>query len=502
MFKVLIDFDNNATYAHDVSDFVLQQATFEHGIEPYERVADESAADLVLDNTDRRFSPENTLSPYYPNVRPNIRIKLVFNTVTLWVGYTEIWETAPLLYGERIARLRCKGVKWILENIDAELPLYTNRSADYIIEQILAISGIFPPGALVWGLGILGFSALGETTVLGDASDFGVLDPGQEIIPRVGHNYRNDIGTYNLYEVIRDVVHAECGRFWFAGNGTAQFRNRQAWLQQQATDRDCDNDFNLTPEYASAQNEVKNRIVVKGETVAEGSAPSVVWELAAPLYFSGGQSVSWVVAPINANSNRITSVKDVVTPTGADFVWTSGGGTIEIEDLAQNIVVTVTATSPGILGTLVIRATELKSSQFSVVAEDADSVARYKRIERSFEIKVVDNPQKALDIAYLELRRFADDTPRMTSIAYERGFDELTDSDDLIVYEVGSLFRVQDAQTAHDRIYRVLKVLRQLDIDARRMTVTYFLEPSEAGIWWLLGEAGSSELGETTVLAF
>ncbi len=52
-------------------------------------------ATFVLDNSDRRFEPDNTGSPYTPNVRPMrpIRITATYNTVTypVWYGYIEAW---------------------------------------------------------------------------------------------------------------------------------------------------------------------------------------------------------------------------------------------------------------------------------------------------------------------------------------------------------------------------------------------------------------------------
>lgn len=51
------------------------------------------SGELVLDNTDRRFDPENTAGPYYPNVVPmrRIRQRATFNAVTyaVWYGYAE-----------------------------------------------------------------------------------------------------------------------------------------------------------------------------------------------------------------------------------------------------------------------------------------------------------------------------------------------------------------------------------------------------------------------------
>lgn len=54
-----------------------------------------SSLSLTLDNRDRRFDPEYTAGPYYPNVEPRkrIRVRATWSgaTYTLWTGYVESW---------------------------------------------------------------------------------------------------------------------------------------------------------------------------------------------------------------------------------------------------------------------------------------------------------------------------------------------------------------------------------------------------------------------------
>lgn len=59
-------------------------------------------ASLVLDNQDGRFTPMNSLSPYYPNIVPmrRVRIRAVWNSTTypVFQGYVEGW---PLRFPAR-----------------------------------------------------------------------------------------------------------------------------------------------------------------------------------------------------------------------------------------------------------------------------------------------------------------------------------------------------------------------------------------------------------------
>jgi hypothetical protein len=78
----------------DVTAYVVSIHTRRGRADPLGRV-EAGTAQLVLDNSDRRFDPTYTGSPYYPNVVPmkKIRISATYSAVTyrIYTGYIESW---------------------------------------------------------------------------------------------------------------------------------------------------------------------------------------------------------------------------------------------------------------------------------------------------------------------------------------------------------------------------------------------------------------------------
>lgn len=97
---VEIDFANGPLTAlasntwTDITNYVVS-IDFQRGRQNELGRIEAGTASLVLDNSDRRFDPSYSGSPYYPNVVPmrKIRISAVYSAVTyrLWTGHIESW---------------------------------------------------------------------------------------------------------------------------------------------------------------------------------------------------------------------------------------------------------------------------------------------------------------------------------------------------------------------------------------------------------------------------
>jgi hypothetical protein len=78
----------------DITAYVVDIATRRGRSDALGRI-EAGTAQLVLDNSDRRFDPTFASSPYYPNVVPmqKIRIRATYSAVTydLYVGFIESW---------------------------------------------------------------------------------------------------------------------------------------------------------------------------------------------------------------------------------------------------------------------------------------------------------------------------------------------------------------------------------------------------------------------------
>jgi hypothetical protein len=106
---------------------------------------DAGAAVITLDNRDGRFDPNNTGSPYDPNVKVStpIRIKAVHSATTyhLYRGIAESWDvTYPEMGKDSVVTLSCVDESKALQSLDAG-STYASQLADARIGTVLNAVG-------------------------------------------------------------------------------------------------------------------------------------------------------------------------------------------------------------------------------------------------------------------------------------------------------------------------------------------------------------------------
>jgi hypothetical protein len=101
-----------------------------------------SSLSLTLNNRDRRFDPEYTAGPYYPNVEPRkrIRVRAVYDgtVYTLWTGYVESWPQAyPNTNFDSVVELQAYDALSLLNDVVLEDAAYL-YARDVIGDLVLA----------------------------------------------------------------------------------------------------------------------------------------------------------------------------------------------------------------------------------------------------------------------------------------------------------------------------------------------------------------------------
>lgn len=160
-------------------------------------------ASFLLHNQNGDFSPENTASPYYPNVKPMKRIKF-FSTFNgsdypQFYGYIQSWKPVVGADGQQYVRI---------EATDHSLLL-----AAYEFNQLAVVQQDVGAriGAVLNDMG-------GIPLALRD------LDTGKSTVPAATLN------NSSALQHIQDIIKAEDGRFWISETGKPTFRNRHARL--------------------------------------------------------------------------------------------------------------------------------------------------------------------------------------------------------------------------------------------------------------------------------
>ena len=228
--KVLIDWNNDGSFDGQYDDITadIKMVDWSLGMKnPYQPIADESTCNITVENADGKYLPENTLSPLYPNLLPNRRLRIVHSDgvtdTPLWSGWIEFikptWQIGPHIMP---ATITGTGSKRSMSTQEVILPIYNDVTGDVIINDILAQSQIPPAASGVWVLDSPIYSVL--PVFLGGPEDYSDVETGLTVIPQYG-----DL-TVTAMKGIQEVTAGEQGRFFFARDGRAIWWNRHHLL--------------------------------------------------------------------------------------------------------------------------------------------------------------------------------------------------------------------------------------------------------------------------------
>jgi hypothetical protein len=225
VFRYYIDFDGTGAFASEVTS-VLISAQWQLGFsQPFDLMARDNTAELVVQNITRDFSPEYASGAYYGNVLPGRAVKITSTyasvTRTMWLGWIASYQPSVNIKGDRTCKITCTGWFERAQRRESLIPIQLGQTADTVIGVILDESDILPPG--ISGRWILGVSELGLGTYLGAITDyFDALDTGDTTFAFAGDWAANT----SVYSAIREMVEREAGRVWQARGGALPFAPR------------------------------------------------------------------------------------------------------------------------------------------------------------------------------------------------------------------------------------------------------------------------------------
>ena len=241
---IAIDWDRDGGFSDqydDVTNQVVSAKWFLGERKPYQDTADDSLLTLVLNNSDRRFSPENAGSPLAGKLTPFkpmcIRSDDGTTVRTHWLGWIESIQPAVSIYGERTVEITAAGPMQFYKAAETSLALQEYMRTDEIVAALIK-EVVFPPALVgAWVLGRIGNSEIGVTTRLANVTQYSDLDEGVTVLAIAADNWvqrggSNDAekDTFDVYRAVKDVVAAERGRFLFSRDGKALFWNRHRLL--------------------------------------------------------------------------------------------------------------------------------------------------------------------------------------------------------------------------------------------------------------------------------
>jgi len=185
-----------AAFSADITQWVRNWNTRRGTQRELQRV-EAGTASITLDNRSGRFTPQNTSSPYYPNLLPmrQIRIRATWNSTTypIFQGFVESWPaTFPGGVDQVVTLSIVDGFKLL---------------------SLAAVSGSFPQqgsGARVTAiLDAVGWPAADRTIATGNST-----------VPAI------TLTNVSALQHLQDIEHAEGGRLFIGRDGKVNFVGR------------------------------------------------------------------------------------------------------------------------------------------------------------------------------------------------------------------------------------------------------------------------------------
>jgi hypothetical protein len=495
----------------DISSYMLE-ALWSIGFSaPYEPVARESSLSVVLNNADKRFSPEASSGAYYGKLEPGLVIRLqstdpADSTVrTMFVGW--IGSIQPTTGPVDKCVITAQAWNSRAQLSEVSIPVQESVTYDAVLDKILETSRVYPPGTSAWFLGVGGQSELGQTTELGATSTFANFESGISTFLFAGDNFTD---VTSIYGACQDTVGREYGRMWQARDGSLHAINRHALITDKTTDVTMTSYSDLAYEYGDVD-EMANHVGVKARTRRE-TASQVVAGLQNPVAITGGGGTVDVTYIIESQDSGVSlAVKSPITPaattdflvntssdgTGTNITGDCTGAIIADESFATRVGVRYTNNnaSSGYLTFGQVRGTKL--DQFAVVEttqKDDTSIASYGKRQYTWQY-AADSIATADAIGEMILLERKDPRGRVKSIAFKPNTTAalLTAA---LSHSIFSNIAVTDSQIGISS-QNFFLIAETHELTPQDYSVIWNLEPTSATDFWVLG---TNTLGSSTYL--
>ena len=516
-FTFSIDWDSDDDWDEayeDVSKYV-KSANWSMGMsKPNQLMGNESRLSLVLNNTDKRFSPENASGAYYGELVPfrKVRVQSTYEgtTRTMYVGWIDTIE--PQGGDGRTVAMRCVGAKQFMQDQTIRLPLLENLRSDEIIQAIL--EKLQTPPALTgqhWILGLAGASELGESTYLADLAPSYSLDTGDTTFPYVADTWdKNFHGNqyvgesweagFKGYDAIKDVVKAERGRFFFDRTGVATFWNRSR-LQTSVTLAATFDNEHKSADYRYGEDIINDvRVMVYPRQISDAAV--TLWELEEEIQLRPASKLKRPKTVRATFTDEDSGVEIAgYEPYVDQFVVADGdsaGYTVDFQARGAQIALTNHTENKVTISTIVIKGRRLTSfDTIEVQVIDGASRVAYGWKEYVVDSKLQADLNLAESVADYELFRRKDPLGVFYSLEVQAVDDTRTEQ--ILTRTMGDRIRVIDDQLVHDAEYFIIGEAHTWGL-RQGYKVKWNLERADAQSYWMLGTVGYSELGETTYL--
>ena len=513
-----IDWERTGNFAgtyDDVTDRVMDANWFLGFRKPYEDVDNDSVLNLVLSNSDKRYSPENSGSPLSGYLAPFRPVRIQSNdgttTRTHYTGWIEKIEPSVNQYGEQQVKITCSGAATLfLANAETNIAIQENKRTDEIIDALLDEVKLPPP---LVGKAIIGMpgSNIGSVNIVGD-DEIAIsrdLEQGKTTLAYAADNWtrqnnENQQNPFSIYRAIKDVVAAERGRFFFDRNGQAVFWNRHNLIVDQTVQATFDNSMMDMAYTFAGLGEFANDITVNchPRTISAGGN-ELLWALDEPITLEPGAEREIGAAYKDDSDNRIGGRNIVLSNVSFKSGKKLVDGKVILRETGANRA-KLEVRNPDKRKKVVLETCELRGQkitdfgQMEATAHDGLSKTKYGQRDMQLDLRSVDNLDNAQSIADFELMRRKEPSGKVQSITLKshgkNGGDSHAQQLDLTI---GDRIRIKEEQSQHDGEYFIIGESHKLTKSATLLETTWYLESATEGNWFVIG---TSEIGSGAMI--
>lgn len=423
----------------------------------YQYIPPLGRASVKLNNDSKRFSPEYSSSPLYPDLVPGLLVQIADPSYGIkWTGWTESWSPTPGATGPRDCVLKATDARVYLDSSMQLVGLLEALSVELIVSGL--VDEVEVPN-----------STAGIPTSDGiDTVNLEAL-PSSAVVAYYGDAQTEGASTG---DILAEAVGGIQGKLWLNRRGQYMFYASQGddtpasyvniganWMTAVYGDAPIINECNVS---------VFPRKV-------SGSAVTL-WELDETIVLSAGTSETFRATFRNTTTDKILVG---ALPTGMSISHTASGGSTTSalsEVTAQSAKVTFNNASAGsrtiltssITGTRIVALREIFK-----VYEDAVSKGLYGLMAESLRFSWMQVRSWAAKLAKYRVERFKNPRKVMTQIKLNAALMP----SEVHQLNIGRAVYVTDDQTAHAGYYFVVGESHSAKVGMSDHVVTLYLEP-------------------------
>ena len=469
--------------------------------DPTSFVADTGQLEFWLDNSHRNsgavagyYSPGHASARAGFELGLRVRVKSTYSAADRYQFHGRISEIQPLAgrYGSRRTRVV---VTDYMEEMSSRyvdlLPLQDDQTSDELMTTLIATMDFAPL-----------------------ATSF---DVGPETFPSAFHDIQGERMTVS--SVAQKIVQSDLSKLWVRGDATGGetlvLANRQDDIgkSSQLTLTDTMIDLSIS----RSRSDIYNKVVVSYKPIDEGSSNEVLYNLPEEQSIAPGRPLVFTALYRDPDGGARISGKTMVTPVAdTDFKFSSVSGSgsdlnaslgIALDagystggDRAEITFTNNHASSTGHLWLFQLRGLALRlRDAVEVSASDTASITAYGEKRLEFKTPYQNNYNVTSSIADFMKSRRANPYYLVDRVSFIGNTSDTLMSA-AVNRDLGDMITVTETQTGINEDYIIIE--REVRVSAGTWRVNYTVALNSGGAFWLLGEAGYSELGQTTTLGF